>query len=91
VGLSREAWLDVFRPVAEGIAARDAVIEAMAAADQQRKAGARKAFAASVQKAEQPHQLAPFDPEVMRLAASIVARGGPEQYMNGAPAPEGGR
>ena len=98
-GLSRDQWMEICWPLAEGlIAVSDGIdacgerIRAMFEADCQRRDEANKAFGVTVRGAREPHQTVPFDPELMRLHAHLGPPApGPQINGHGAAAPEGGQ
>ena len=90
-GLSRDQWMEICWPLAEGmVAVSDGIdacgerIRALFEADCQRRDMAAKAFGMSVRGAREPHQTLPFDPELMRLHAHLGPPGEPPHgYSNG--------
>ena len=97
-GLSRDAWMEICLPLAEGlIAVSDGIdacaekIRAMFAADCQRRDEANKAFGMTVRGAREPHQMVPLDPDLLRLHAHLGPPApGPQINGHGAAAPERG-
>jgi hypothetical protein len=97
-GLSRDQWMEICWPLAEGmIAVSDGIdacgarIRAMFEADCQRRDEANKAFGMSVRGAREPHQTVPFDPDLLKLHASLGPHEAPPRVNgHGAFAPEGG-
>ncbi len=98
-GLSRDQWMEICWPLAEGlIAVSDGIdacgekIRALFEADCQRRDMSAKSFGMSVRGAREPHQTAPFDPELIRLHAHLGPPApGPQINGHGAVAPEGGQ
>lgn len=87
--LGRDDWMQLCLPLAEGmVAISDGIdacgeqIRALFEADWRRRDEANKAFGMSVRGAGEPHATVPFDPDLMRLHASLGPPGDPP-HANG--------